>query len=117
MGEKWKSGLSGGLAGAVNGLLGAGGGMVLVPLLGRLCRVTGKTVFATSVAVILPLCLVSLTVMGVQSPLPWQEAVPYLIGGGLGGIASGFLFPKMSPPLLHKILGCFIVWGGIQLVR
>lgn len=113
----WKASVSGGLAGLVNGLLGAGGGMILVPLLGKLCGITGKAAFATSVAIILPLCLVSLGVMSLHQPLPWGDALPYLIGGGLGGIASGLLFKKMTANVLHKILGAFIFWGGIQLLR
>ena len=42
------------LAGAANGCFGGGGGMVLLPLLTRWCRVEEKTAFATCVAVILP---------------------------------------------------------------
>lgn len=113
----WKSSLSGGLAGLVNGLLGAGGGMILVPLLRRLCGITGKAAFATSIAIILPLCLVSLGVMAAAEPLPWGDALPYLVGGAIGGVVSGLLFPKVSASLLHKVLGAFIFWGGIQLLR
>ena len=47
---------AGAAAGLVNGLFGGGGGMVLLPLLNRWCRVEGKRGFATCVAVILPLC-------------------------------------------------------------
>lgn len=105
------------MAGLINGLLGAGGGMILVPLLSRLCNVAGKPAFATSIAIVLPLCLVSLGVMSLRQPLPWAEALPYLVGGGIGGIASGLVFQKVSANLLHKVLGAFIFWGGIQLLR
>ena len=53
---KAKYAVSGALAGAVNGLFGGGGGMVLVPLLSGWCGMEGKRSFATCVAVILPLC-------------------------------------------------------------
>ncbi len=91
--------------------------MILVPLLSRWNHLEGKQVFATSIAIILPLCLVSLAVFGLHQPLPWQESIPYLVGGCCGGVVGGLLFPKISAPLLHKILGCFILWGGIQLLR
>ena len=48
--------LCGALAGAANGFFGGGGGMVLVPLLTRLCGLEQRRAFATSVAIILPLC-------------------------------------------------------------
>ena len=44
-------------AGVANGLFGAGGGMVLVPALQKLTDVEEESLFPTSVAVILPLCL------------------------------------------------------------
>jgi len=51
--------LAGGLAGIVNGLLGAGGGLILVPFFRRFTDLGEKEALANSVAVILPLSLVS----------------------------------------------------------
>jgi len=48
--------VAGGLAGIANGFFGGGGGMVLVPLLTARCGLDQRRAFATSVAVILPLC-------------------------------------------------------------
>ena len=45
-------------AGALNGLLGAGGGMVVVPLLDK-AGLPPKKSHATSVCVILPICIFS----------------------------------------------------------
>ena len=54
--SRWKHAVAGGLAGMANGFFGGGGGMLLVPLLGRWCGLEQRKAFATSVAVILPLC-------------------------------------------------------------
>lgn len=51
--------LAGGAAGVANGFFGGGGGMILVPLLVRRCRLSQRQAFATSVAIILPLCILS----------------------------------------------------------
>ena len=62
--------LSGALAGALNGLFGTGGGIVLVPLLLRVHRLPAQRAFATSLAVILPLSAVTLLlVSGIRSVL------------------------------------------------
>ena len=58
MHKKWWGTLGGFGAGVINGLLGAGGGMVVVPLLSAL-GVRGKKSHATALMVIVPLSLVS----------------------------------------------------------
>ena len=54
--------VSGALAGLVNGLFGAGGGMLLLPLLSRMNGLEAHEAFACSVCIILPLSLVSVAV-------------------------------------------------------
>ncbi len=114
--SKTKCDVSGAAAGLVNGLLGAGGGMVLVPLLIRWCGLEDKRAFATAISIILPLCLVSIFVYARKAPLPLADAWPYLLGGAAGGVLGGLLFKKMSANLLHKLLGAVILWGGVQLL-
>lgn len=109
---KWA--VSGALAGAANGLFGGGGGMILVPLLLRWVRVEEKQTFASSVAVILPLCLVSAGVYWLRGALELGAALPYLLGGLLGGWMGGRLFRKVSPTLLRKAFALFLLYGGIR---
>ena len=88
------------LAGAANGCFGGGGGMVLLPLLTRWCRVEEKTAFATCVAVILPFCVVS--------------AAVYLLRRLAGGFVGGKLFPRVPAPWLRYLFAAFLVYGGIR---
>ena len=114
--SKTKCAFSGAAAGLINGLMGAGGGMVLVPLLVRWCGLEDKHAFATAISIILPLSIVSIVVYAMKAPLPFADAWPYLAGGLAGGLLGGLLFRKMSANLLHKLLGAVILWGGIQLL-
>lgn len=109
-----KSAISGALAGSINGLLGAGGGMVLVPLLTKAEEFSEEEVFPASVGIIMPLCVVSLTVSAMHGDLPWGQALPYLFGGVPGGLLAGFIGKKIPVKWLHRLLGIIIVWGGIQ---
>ncbi len=106
--------LSGICAGGINGLFGAGGGMVLVPLLSGLTDLEEEEIFPASVSIILPICLVSLAfTMNIQN-FNLKNALPYLIGSAVGGCLSG-LFGKKIPTLwLHHILGILILWGGVK---
>ena len=108
------SGVAGTSAGAVNGLFGAGGGMVLVPLLTWLTKIDDDQVFPASVCIILPICLVSLSITFDGSVIPWDLAIPYLIGSGFGGVAAGFLGRKIPTVWLHRLLGVLILWGGFR---
>lgn len=109
-----KTGLAGFAAGAVNGVLGAGGGMVLVPLLTASKELEEREIFPSSVAIILPLCLCSVAVRAIQAPLPWLEALPYLIGCIPGGLLAGLLGKRIPICWLHRILGLIILWGGVR---
>lgn len=104
--------LSGAAAGTITGILGAGGGLILVPLLSSLCHAEDSILFPTSLSIMLPICTVSLLSFG--SAIPWADAAPYLIGSAFGGLAAVFLRNKIPVKWLHRILGLFILWGGIR---
>lgn len=106
--------LAGFAAGSVTGLFGAGGGMVLVPLLSLLTDLDDDAVFPASLSVILPVCLVSLTVTAVTGELPWKQSLPYLAGSALGGIAAGLWGKHIPVKWLHRLLGLLILWGGFR---
>lgn len=101
-------------AGAVNGLFGAGGGMVLVPLLTTVTNLSDDAVFPSSVSVILPICLVSLALSHPSEVLTWQQVLPYLLGSGLGGVAAGIWGRRIPVQWLHRTLGILILWGGVR---
>lgn len=116
MKEKGKYLVTGGLGGLANGLFGSGGGLFLVPLLTSWAGLPQKKSFATSVAVILPLSLVSAAVYFWKGALDLKAALPYLIGGGLGGLVSGRIFQKIPLTFLRRIFGLLILYGGVRAV-
>lgn len=111
----WMGGILAGIcAGAVNGLFGAGGGMVLVPLLSLLTDLGEDEIFASSLAIILPICMVSIAVTAMTGTLAWREALPWLPGSALGGIIAGLWGRRIPVKWLHRGLGILIIWGGIR---
>ena len=101
-------------AGAVNGLFGAGGGMVLVPLLTCLTAMQDEEVFPASVSIILPVSITSLSLTIRSEQLPWNIALPYLFGSAIGGIIAGLTAKKIPTIWLHRLLGVLILWGGVR---
>ena len=110
----WKTAIAGSMAGIVNGLFGAGGGMILVPLLTFLTDLDDSEVFPASISIILPMCFISLFISAWDSALPWREALPYLLGSTIGGIIAGLLGKKIPIAWLHRGLGILIVYGGLR---
>lgn len=106
--------LSGAAAGCVTGLFGAGGGMVLVPLLMCLTDLEETEVFPASVSIILPICILCLVLASGSQGLPWGSALPYLIGSVVGGVLSGILGQRIPVVWLHRVLGILILWGGLR---
>ena len=106
--------ISGICAGAVNGLFGAGGGMILVPLLTWLTPMEDREVFPSSVTIILPVCLVSLSFTLQRATIDPGITLCYLAGSVIGGLLAGILAKKIPSLWLHRILGIFILWGGIR---
>ena len=114
MTDTWKYALAGAAAGAANGFFGGGGGMLLVPLLTGLCRLDERRAFATSVAVILPLCALSAAIYLLRGALDFSAALPYLIGGLVGGVLGGKLFRNVSAESLRRIFALFLLFGGVR---
>lgn len=116
MKQKGKFLVTGALSGLANGLFGSGGGMFLVPLFTGWAGLEERKAFATSVAVILPLSLVSAGVYFWKGALDLSAAWPYLIGGFLGGLLSGKIFRKIPLGFLRRAFGLLILYGGIRAV-
>ena len=116
MKEKWKYVVTGALGGLANGLFGSGGGLFLVPLMTRWSKLEERKSFATSVAIILSLSIVSSVVYFTKGALDFSTAWPYLLGGGIGGVISGLVFQKVPLNFLRRIFGLLILYGGIRAV-
>ena len=115
-GKKWGPWICGTAAGIINGLFGAGGGMVLIPLLRKLTDLKEKEIFASSVGIILPLSGVTLAMYFLRGGKIAPQGIPYILGGALGGIGAGVLLKKIKAKWLHRALGAFILYGGFRLI-
>lgn len=108
--------ITGGLAGVLNGLLGTGGGLALVPLLIRWGKLDDKTAMSTSVLVIAVLSLLSAGVYVWKGGMNWTLAWPFLVGGLIGGVAAGLLFKKIRGDFLRRLFGALLLAGGVRML-
>lgn len=106
--------LTGAAAGLTNGFFGGGGGSVLVPLLHHSCQLEQEKAFATSVAIIFPLCVLSAGLYLFRGNLDFRIAFPYVLGGGLGGWLGGKLFHRVNMKWLRRIFALLLLYGGLR---
>ena len=111
---KFGFGLAGACAGLVAGLFGAGGGLVLVPLLTLLTDIEEDALFSSSISIILPICLVCIAVTAMSVGIPIRPALPYLLGSVIGGLCAAQWGQKIPVRWLHRGLGLLILWGGYR---
>jgi len=110
-----KCAIGGAMAGAANGFFGAGGGTLLFPVLTRWAKLDDKQALATNVSVMLPLCAVSATVYVLKGePGLLAAAVPFIIGGAIGGLVGGRAFRFMPVGVLRRVFALLLIYGGIR---
>lgn len=113
--KRWLAAAGGFGVGLLNGLLGAGGGMLAVPLLSAM-GTDGKRAHATSLAVIVPLSAASAVFYLAAGRLRLADALPYLPGGALGALAGGWLLPRLPTGWLRLAFSGLLLWGGLRLL-
>lgn len=101
--------------GFINGLLGAGGGMIAVPLLKRL-GLNQKEAHANAVAVILPISIISAVMYIWKDYVNLSDALIYIPTGLFGAVIGTYILKKISPLWLKRIFGGFMVYAGIRLL-
>ncbi len=101
-------------AGVLNGLFGAGGGVAVVPLLEK-AGIEPKKAHATSIAIILPLCLLSGGFYLLSGQLSLAAVLPYLPLGIVGALLGGILLRKIPNDLLRRIFGLLILLSAIRI--
>lgn len=112
--KKHKNSAIGFLSGIINGLLGAGGGMLVVPALKT--QIDAQKAHATTVAVIMPMCLVSSIFYILSDRVAVKDALPYAPYGIIGAIIGSVLLTKLKSKHLKVIFSVFVIWAGIRMI-
>lgn len=118
--SKWKfivfSILVGLFVGFANGFMGAGGGMLLVPLLTLLFKMDTKITHTTAVFVILPICLISGITYIIKGVVAYQILLPVAIGTCVGGVVGTFALKKLSAEWLSYIFYGVMIFSGVWML-
>ena len=113
--KKLLTALLGMTIGFINGLLGAGGGMVAVPLLKKY-GFSQRAAQQNAIAIILPITAVSAGIYLYKNYVNLSDSLSYLPTGFLGAIIATFLIKKLSNKWLKRIFAFFMLYAGVRLL-
>lgn len=110
-----KNALFGIFIGLINGIFGAGGGLICVPLLLK-NGLSRKEAHANAVAVILAVCTVSAVGYLLAGHVKTEQSFIYLPGGLLGAFVGTQLLKRIKPEIIRRIFALFMLWAGWRLI-
>lgn len=108
--------ISGGvLVGVINSLLGAGGGMIGVPMIRRFVPEQTRAQ-ATCLAVIFPISIISAGMYLYSGYMTVQDSLVYLLPGAVGALVGAFLLSKIPDQIMRRVFGVFMLWAGVRMM-
>ena len=105
----------GAVTGFLSGLLGVGGGFVIVPALRSTTSLSVHSAVATSLmAIALTSAGTVVATLAMGRPLPWEIAVPFVIGSLAGMLLGRQIAPHVVGPALQRgFAALMIVAAGV----
>ena len=94
--------------------MGFGGGTVLIMYLTLFAGTEQKTAQGINLLFFLPCALLSVVYYSKKGVIHIKDVVPYIIFGLVGALAGYFLFNFVSPSMLTKLFGGFLVLLGLK---
>lgn len=107
------------LSGLANGLLGAGGGIIIVYALRyklKDCDCDTRDIFANALCVMLPISVLSCILYARAGNLSVSGLGIYILPAILGGLAGGVILGKIKTAFLKKLFAALVIYSGITLM-
>ena len=106
-------------AGFLNGLLGAAGGIAIIFGFRALFRnkpLDGRCFYATALAVMLPLSIVTIWQYTRSGHLPEVPLFDLFLPAAIGSTLGALLLPRINPRFLKRLFAAVVLVSGIILV-
>ncbi len=108
--------LTGIVSGFVNGLFGAGGGVISVLALTYFLKTEKKKAHATTVIVILAFSIVSIFTYGFKDNIDFNLSLISGIAGAVGGFLGAWLLKKIPTKYVGKIFGILMLLSSWRML-
>ena len=99
----------------INGLFGAGAGLLLVPMINLASGLEEKKVHATTLACVMLMCVVSSIVFLFNHQVDFSLTGLCLIGSIAGAILGTFLLQKFKNRVINIIFSLLLICAGVMM--
>ncbi len=97
------------LGGALSGLLGVGGGIVMVPLLVLWAHYGQRDAHAASLGAIIPISIAGIVTYGIAGEVKVGPAIALTIGSVCGARVGAGMLARLDERILKSVFGLFLV--------
>jgi uncharacterized protein len=102
-------------AGALSGLFGVGGGVLIVPGLVLLMGMPQRRAHATSLAAIVPIAVAGAAGYAIEGAVHWLAALILTVGGAAGAVVGTHLLRRLPERALRVIFALFLLLAAAAL--
>lgn len=103
-------------SGFVNGFFGAGGGLLLVPMISMVQKDDSKTAHATTLVCVMFMCVASSIIYFVKKQVEWKFLIVCGIGSLIGSLIGTKLLKKLKNNIIDLVFSLVLTAAGICMI-
>ena len=104
------------VSGLINGFFGAGGGLLLVPMISLVKKDDSKTAHATTLVCVMFMCIASSIIYFVKKQLDYKLILVCGIGSLIGSLLGTKLLNKLKNNIIDLVFAGVLVLAGIFMI-
>ena len=104
------------IAGFINGFFGAGGGLLLVPMIAAVGKDDSKKSHATTLGCVLVMCLASSVVYFVKQQVDFKLWLVCGIGSVIGSLVGTKLLKSLKNNVIDLVFSVMLVVAGVCMI-
>ena len=102
--------------GIINGLFGAGAGLLLVPMIKLVSKLDEKKVHATTLGCVMFMCIASSVIFLIKKQVDFELTLWCFIGSLIGAVVGTFLLQKFKNKVINIIFSGLLVVAGVLMI-
>lgn len=108
--------LVGAIAGFINGFFGAGGGLLLVPMLTLVGGADAKRAHATTLMCVLVMCSLSAVMYFIRGQLDFKLIALCSVGSLVGSLLGTKLLIKLKNNVIDLVFSLILICAGVLMI-